>query len=148
MGEHYPSNGGEVQKDVLLAAVLARRLDSQSVYLADLAMTRDEAGRVRVIADALAPAMTERIIADAAAGGVALVVLTREALLKHEPKSDTPMTVVHLHPPQLTSTGMRIVVSVDGFRAGTALPLETIAFAFEPDGDGWRLDGEPQHLAS
>lgn len=148
MGDHFPSNGGELQRDMLLAAVLARRIDGYPIRLADLALTRDTAGRVRVVADALAPEVMQRIMTEAADGGVDVVFHTREDLLDGVAHGAGPVAAVHLHAPESTPSGLLLMVSVSGFRSGRVLPLESLSFTFVPDGDGWRLVGEPLHIAS
>ena len=148
MVDTHPSNGGELQRLVLLAAVLARHVNGDVARLADLPLTRDDKGRIRIVADVLAPAMMSIIGDDARRGGAEVVFLTRAELAQLAEGADAPVAAVRLHAPETIPIGIRIAVSVSGFRGGTDLPLETLAFDFVPDGESWRLGTDPQHLAT
>lgn len=147
MGDSWPPDGGELQSKVLLAAVLARRIDGVSFRLADLQLARDAQGSLRVVLDGVTPERIASTLAESAREGAPLALLSRTELSNLAASMGTPAVAVHARAPEASGAGLRVALSVSGFTAGGELPLETVSMDFVPEGSGWRLVAGPLHRA-
>ncbi|GAA2005954.1 hypothetical protein [Microbacterium ulmi] len=139
--------GGELQGNLLLAAVLSRPLPggASPVRLADLAFARDDDGAVRVVVDGMDSAGSERLVDEAARAGGPIRILA--AAEDSSTQSGRVQAAVHVARPEKTAAGVRVRVSVSTWQSGREVPLESIVFEFV-DADGeWTLSGSPTHSA-